>query len=62
MTVSLKSGVRVTADLERRYLQMRVLYEAINAVVELLQKFELSRFLVKTREPDEWKSVPLLVS
>lgn len=41
---------------------MRVLCGAIEVVVGPLQRRELKRFFVKTRELVEWRYVPLLVS
>lgn len=60
--LGMESGVRDTVDSERRERRIRVLHEFMTVVVGPLQKCELRRFHVKTRELVEWKYVPRLVS
>lgn len=62
MKVLLNCGVRAFSDLVRREQGMRGLQEATKVVVRPLQEYELSAFLVKTRELVGWKCLPLVVS
>lgn len=62
MTVPMKSGVCVTADSVRREERMRVVLEAMNAVVSPVQKRVLKEFLVKSKRLVEFRCLSLLTS
>lgn len=53
--------VQASEDSEGRELRIRVLYEAIKVGVGSLQKYELSRLVIKTKKLAEWWCVRLLV-